>query len=162
QCLQDPRILFLSASCRKGAYRMDEIERMAPEGGPAGVGADEESEKTKPDIVLLPEPFQSILEGEAAEFKCKLIACPPPTILWFHNNRSIPKEHRRRIYTDSKMHVHTTSLVIHGVKEKDSGSYKVMAINIEGSLIFLFPNSSCTLDLREKSDINQALLGLNW
>lgn len=95
--------------------------------------------------------FQSILEGEAAEFKCKLIACPPPTILWFHNNRSIPKEHRRRIYTDSKMHVHTTSLVIHGVKEKDSGSYKVMAINIEGSAE---STASLLVSLREEQSAN--------
>ncbi|XP_069388826.1 muscle M-line assembly protein unc-89-like [Paralichthys olivaceus] len=77
--------------------------------------------------------FQSVLEGQAVEIKCKLIACPPPTILWFHNNRSVPKERRRRICTDSRMHMHTTSLVIDAVREKDSGSYKVMAINTEGS-----------------------------
>lgn len=67
------------------------------------------------------------------ELKCKVVACPPPTILWFHNNKSIPKERRRRIFTGSKMHMHTTSLVIDSIKEKDSGSYKVMAINTEGS-----------------------------
>ncbi|XP_070832602.1 myopalladin-like [Chaetodon trifascialis] len=77
--------------------------------------------------------FQSVLEGEPVELKCKLVACPPPTILWFHNNKSIPKERRRRICTDSKMHMHITSLVIDSIKEKDSGSYKVMAINTEGS-----------------------------
>uniref|UniRef100_A0A3Q4HEK7 Ig-like domain-containing protein n=1 Tax=Neolamprologus brichardi TaxID=32507 RepID=A0A3Q4HEK7_NEOBR len=95
--------------------------------------------------------FQSVLEGEAAEFKCKLIACPPPTILWFHNNRSIPKEHRRMIYTDSKMHAHTTSLVIHGVKEKDSGSYKIMAINTEGSAE---STASLLVSLREEQSAN--------
>uniref|UniRef100_A0A3Q0QTE7 Ig-like domain-containing protein n=1 Tax=Amphilophus citrinellus TaxID=61819 RepID=A0A3Q0QTE7_AMPCI len=47
--------------------------------------------------------FQSVLEGEPVQLKCKLIACPPPTILWFHNNRSISKEHRRRICTDSRI-----------------------------------------------------------
>uniref|UniRef100_A0A3P8STI1 Ig-like domain-containing protein n=1 Tax=Amphiprion percula TaxID=161767 RepID=A0A3P8STI1_AMPPE len=77
--------------------------------------------------------FQSVLEGEPVELKCKLVACPTPTILWFHNNRSIPKERRRRIYTDSRMHIHTTSLLIDSIKDKDSGSYKVMAINSEGS-----------------------------
>uniref|UniRef100_A0A4W6E3A9 Ig-like domain-containing protein n=1 Tax=Lates calcarifer TaxID=8187 RepID=A0A4W6E3A9_LATCA len=77
--------------------------------------------------------FQSVLEGQPVELKCKLVACPPPTILWFHNNRSIPKERRRKICTDSRMHMHTTSLVIDSIKEKDSGSYKVMAINTEGS-----------------------------
>uniref|UniRef100_A0A8C4IEV5 Ig-like domain-containing protein n=1 Tax=Dicentrarchus labrax TaxID=13489 RepID=A0A8C4IEV5_DICLA len=77
--------------------------------------------------------FQSVMEGEPVELKCKLVACPPPTILWFHNNKPIPKERRRRICTDSKMHIHVTSLVIDSIKEKDSGSYKVMAINTEGS-----------------------------
>lgn len=67
------------------------------------------------------------------ELKCKVVACPPPTILWFHNNKSVHKERRRRIFTGSKMHMHTTSLVIDSIKEKDSGSYKVMAINTEGS-----------------------------
>uniref|UniRef100_A0A8C2ZLV7 Ig-like domain-containing protein n=1 Tax=Cyclopterus lumpus TaxID=8103 RepID=A0A8C2ZLV7_CYCLU len=77
--------------------------------------------------------FQSVLEGEPVEIKCKLVACPPPTILWFHNNKSIPKGRRHRISTDSRMHLHSTCLVIDCVKEKDSGSYKVMAINTEGS-----------------------------
>uniref|UniRef100_A0A7N8WXR1 Ig-like domain-containing protein n=1 Tax=Mastacembelus armatus TaxID=205130 RepID=A0A7N8WXR1_9TELE len=77
--------------------------------------------------------FQSVLEGDPVELKCKLVACPTPTILWFHNNRSVPKERRRRICTDCRMHMHTTSLVIDSIKEKDSGSYKVMAINTEGS-----------------------------
>lgn len=67
------------------------------------------------------------------ELKCELVASPPPSILWFHNNKSIPKTHRRRICSDSQMHRHTTSLVIKGVKDKDTGSYKVMAINNEGS-----------------------------
>lgn len=76
--------------------------------------------------------FQSVLEGEAVELKCELVASPPPSILWFHKNKSIPKV-RHRISSDSQLHVHTSSLVIDRVKEKDSGSYKVMAINNEGS-----------------------------
>uniref|UniRef100_A0A3Q1IEW6 Ig-like domain-containing protein n=1 Tax=Anabas testudineus TaxID=64144 RepID=A0A3Q1IEW6_ANATE len=92
----------------------------------------EEEENIKPSFTKKLK-FQSVLEGEPVELKCKLVAYPPPTILWFHNNRSVPKEHRRRICTDSRMHMHTTSLVIDSIKEKDSGSYKVMAINTEGS-----------------------------
>lgn len=85
------------------------------------------------------------------ELKCKLVACPPPTILWFHNNRSIPKERRRRICTDSRMHMHTTSLVIDSIKEKDSGSYKVMAINTEGSAE---STASLLVSLREEQSAN--------
>lgn len=85
------------------------------------------------------------------ELKCKLVAYPPPTILWFHNNRSVPKERRRRIRTDSRMHMHTTSLVIESIKEKDSGSYKVMAINTEGSAE---STASLLVSLREEQSAN--------
>lgn len=77
--------------------------------------------------------FQSALEGEPMELKCKIIAFPPPTVLWFHNNKSIPKTRRRRVRTVEEAHVHTTTLLVNSVKEKDAGSYKVMAINTEGS-----------------------------
>lgn len=77
--------------------------------------------------------FQSVLEGEPVELKCELVASPPPSILWFHNNKSIHKARRHRICSDSRVHMHTSSLVIDRVKEKDSGSYRVMAINNEGS-----------------------------
>ncbi|RVE57825.1 hypothetical protein OJAV_G00203040 [Oryzias javanicus] len=95
--------------------------------------------------------FQSVLEGEPVELRCKLIACPPPTILWFHNNRSIPKERRRRICTESKMHIHNTSLVIESIKDKDSGSYRVMAINSEGSAE---STASLLVSLREEQSAN--------
>uniref|UniRef100_A0A672I9A7 Ig-like domain-containing protein n=1 Tax=Salarias fasciatus TaxID=181472 RepID=A0A672I9A7_SALFA len=77
--------------------------------------------------------FQSVLEGDPVELRCKLVAFPQPTILWFQNNRAIPKEQRRRICTDSRAHLHTSCLVIDSIREKDSGSYKVMALNSEGS-----------------------------
>lgn len=90
------------------------------------------SENIKPSFTKKLK-FQSVLEGEPLELKCKLVAFPLPTILWFHNNKSIPKTRRRRIRTDSQLHMHSTTLVIDSIKEKDSGSYKVMAINTEGS-----------------------------
>ncbi|KAK7169443.1 hypothetical protein R3I93_005419 [Phoxinus phoxinus] len=95
--------------------------------------------------------FQSVVEGDTASFRCKVVAMPPPTILWFHNNRQIQKEHHRKIYTVSKMHVHATSLTIEGIKEKDSGSYKVMAINTEGSAE---TTASLLVSLREEQDVS--------
>lgn len=95
--------------------------------------------------------FQSVIEGDPVELKCKLVACPPPTILWFHNNRPIRKERRRRIFSDSRLHMHVTSLVIDCIKEKDSGSYKVMAINTEGSAE---STASLLVSLREEQSAN--------
>uniref|UniRef100_A0A3P9KRF5 Ig-like domain-containing protein n=1 Tax=Oryzias latipes TaxID=8090 RepID=A0A3P9KRF5_ORYLA len=94
---------------------------------------------------------EEVLEGEPVELKCKLIACPPPTILWFHNNRAIPKERRRRICTESRIHIHNTSLVIESIKDKDSGSYRVMAINSEGSAE---STASLLVSLREEQSAN--------
>lgn len=107
------------------------------------------SENIKPSFTKKLK-FQSVVEGDTAAFKCRLIAMPPPTILWFHNNRQIQKEHYRKIYTVSKMHMHATSLTIEGIKEKDSGSYKVMAINTEGSAE---TTASLLVSLREEQDV---------
>ncbi|XP_051566259.1 titin-like [Myxocyprinus asiaticus] len=108
------------------------------------------SENIKPSFTKKLK-FQSVLEGETAAFRCKLVAMPAPTILWFHNNRQIQKEHHRKIHIVSKMHMYSTSLTIEGIKEKDSGSYKVMAINTEGSAE---STASLLVSLREEQDVN--------
>ncbi len=107
------------------------------------------SENIKPSFTKKLK-FQSVVEGDTAAFKCKLVAMPPPTILWFYNNRQIQKEHHRKIHTVSKMHMHATSLTIEGIKEKDSGSYKVMAINTEGSAE---TTASLLVSMREEQDV---------
>uniref|UniRef100_A0A3B3ZQC5 Ig-like domain-containing protein n=1 Tax=Periophthalmus magnuspinnatus TaxID=409849 RepID=A0A3B3ZQC5_9GOBI len=61
----------------------------------------------------------SILRGEVARFHACVSGMPQPEVTWFHNRH--------------KLHMHSTCLVIDCIKEKDSGSYKVMAINTEGS-----------------------------
>lgn len=111
-------------------------------------------ENIKPSIIKKIK-FRSVLEGEVTAFRCKLVAKPDPTILWFHNNRQIQKEHRRRIHTVSKMHVHLTSLTINDIRDKDSGSYKVMAINPEGSAE---STASLLVSLREEQDANYVSL----
>ncbi|XP_052004044.1 titin-like [Xyrauchen texanus] len=108
------------------------------------------SENIKPSFTKKLK-FQSVLEGETAAFRCKLVAMPAPTILWFHNNRQIQKEHHRKIHIVSKMHMYSTSLTIEGIKEKDSGSYKVMAINTEGSAE---STASLLVSLREEQGVN--------
>lgn len=90
------------------------------------------SENIKPAFIEQLK-FQSALEGESLKLNCKIVAFPSPTILWFHNNKSIAKTRRRRVRTVNEVHVHTTTLLIDSVQEKDAGSYKVMAINTEGS-----------------------------
>ena len=68
---------------RRG-QRMDEMERIAHEGGPSGVTGDDYSEKTKPEIVLLPDPAQ-VLEGQNAKFRCRVTGYPAPKVNWYLN-----------------------------------------------------------------------------
>uniref|UniRef100_A0A286XF31 Ig-like domain-containing protein n=1 Tax=Cavia porcellus TaxID=10141 RepID=A0A286XF31_CAVPO len=77
--------------------------------------------------------FQYVLEGEPAVFTCKLIACPTPEMTWLHNNRPIPTGLRRVIKTESDKHHHSSSLEVKRVQFRDSGSYRLLAINSEGS-----------------------------
>lgn len=109
-----------------------------------------ETANIKPSIVKKLK-YQSVLEGDVTTFRCKLVARPPPTILWFHNNKQIQKEHRRKIQTVSKIHVHLTILTINNIKDKDSGSYKVMAFNTEGSAE---STASLLVSLREEKEAN--------
>ncbi|XP_062971718.1 titin isoform X23 [Cynocephalus volans] len=76
--------------------------------------------------------FKYVLEGEPVVFICRLIACPTPEITWFHNNRPIPTGLRRVIKTESDLHHHSSSLEVKRVQDKDSGSYRLLAINSEG------------------------------
>ncbi|KAL8183880.1 UNVERIFIED_CONTAM: hypothetical protein K2H54_054929, partial [Gekko kuhli] len=89
-------------------------------------------EKLKPSFTQKLK-YQSVLVGDPVIFQCKLIACPLPQITWFHNNRQIPKSLRRIIKTDSSMDMHSSSLEVKEVQERDAGSYKIFAINSEGS-----------------------------
>nr|KAF6498407.1 hypothetical protein HJG63_020084 [Rousettus aegyptiacus] len=77
--------------------------------------------------------FKYVLEGESAVFTCRLIACPTPEMTWFHNNRPLPTGLRRVIKTESDLHDHSSSLEIKRVQDRDSGSYRLLAINSEGS-----------------------------
>lgn len=115
-----------------------------------GLVTEHKTENIKPSVVKKLK-YQSVLEGDVTTFKCKLVARPPPTILWFHNNKQIQKEHRRKIQTVCKVHVHLTILTIDNVKDKDSGSYRVMAFNTEGSAE---STASLLVSLREEQDAN--------
>ncbi|XP_045150520.1 titin isoform X2 [Echinops telfairi] len=77
--------------------------------------------------------FTYVLEGEPAVFTCRLIACPTPEMTWFHNNRPIPTGLRRVIKTESDLHNHCSRLEVQRVQYRDSGSYRLLAMNSEGS-----------------------------
>ncbi|XP_074071703.1 uncharacterized protein LOC141507695 [Macrotis lagotis] len=77
--------------------------------------------------------FKYVLEGEPVVFQCRLIACPTPKITWFHNNRPISTSLRRIIKTENYLHNHSSSLEVKSVQDRDSGSYRLFAINSEGS-----------------------------
>ncbi|KAF2987505.1 hypothetical protein EK904_002546, partial [Melospiza melodia maxima] len=76
---------------------------------------------------------RSVLEGDPALFRCKLVACPAPHMAWFHNNRPVRQDCRKVIRTESTEHTHCASLELRDVREHDAGSYRVFAINTEGS-----------------------------
>ncbi|RLW00978.1 hypothetical protein DV515_00008306 [Chloebia gouldiae] len=52
---------------------------------------------------------------------------------WFHNNRPVLQDCRKVIRTESTEHTHCASLELRDVREHDAGSYRVFAINSEGS-----------------------------
>ncbi|XP_042192252.1 muscle M-line assembly protein unc-89-like [Callorhinchus milii] len=108
------------------------------------------SENLKPSFTQKLK-FKSVMEGEQATFECKLVASPAPKIAWFHNNRPIRKDLRKNFKIESAMHIHSSSLEINNVEQKDSGSYKVFAINSEGSAE---TTASLLVALKEEQNLN--------
>ncbi|KAM7407986.1 hypothetical protein PAMA_003631 [Pampus argenteus] len=131
---------------RKGTHRIDEIERMAHEGGPAGVGTDEESEKTKPEIVLLPEPAR-VLEGGIARFRCRVTGYPAPKVNWYINGQLIRKSKRYRLRYDGIYY-----LEIVDIKSYDSGEVRVVADNPLGTT-----EHTVKLEIQQKEDFRSVL-----
>ncbi|KPP62447.1 titin a-like, partial [Scleropages formosus] len=111
---------------RKGMQRIEEMERLAHEGALAGVTAEEISEKTKPEIVLVPEPAR-VLEGETARFRCRVTGYPTPKVNWYLNGQLIRKSKRFRLRYDGIYYLEITDS-----KSYDSGEIKVVAENPEG------------------------------
>ncbi|KAJ4923666.1 hypothetical protein JOQ06_014150 [Pogonophryne albipinna] len=126
---------------RKGAHRMDEMERMAHEGGPTGVTTDDEFEKIKPEIVLLPEPA-SLKEGDTARFRCRVTGYPTPKVNWYLNGQLIRKSKRYRLRYDGIYFLEITE-----IKSYDSGEVKVTAENNLGVV-----GHTVKLEIVEKED----------
>uniref|UniRef100_A0AAZ1XXF4 Ig-like domain-containing protein n=1 Tax=Oreochromis aureus TaxID=47969 RepID=A0AAZ1XXF4_OREAU len=131
---------------RKGAHRIDEIERLAHEGGPYGVTAEEETEKMKPEIVLLPEPIR-VLEGETARFRCRVTGYPAPKVNWYLNGQLIRKSKRYRLRYDGIYYLEITD-----IKSYDSGEVKVVADNNLGSVEHIVK-----LEIQQKEDFRTHL-----
>nr|XP_023862865.1 titin-like isoform X2 [Salvelinus alpinus] len=131
---------------RRGLHRIDEMERMAHEGGPSGVTADEYSEKTKPEIVLLPENA-NVQEGEIARFRCRVTGYPTPKVNWYLNGQLIRKSKRMRLRYDGIYY-----LEIIDIKSYDAGDVKVLAENPEGTAEHLVK-----LEITQKEDFRSIL-----
>ncbi|XP_069544948.1 titin-like, partial [Brachyistius frenatus] len=131
---------------RKGVYRMDEMERIAHEGGPFGVTAEEETDKMKPDIVLLPEPAR-VLEGEIARFRCRVTGYPAPKVNWYLNGQLIRKSKRYRLRYDGIYYLEITD-----VKSYDSGEVRLVADNNLGSA-----EHTVKLEIQQKEDFRTHL-----
>uniref|UniRef100_A0A3B3BYV5 Ig-like domain-containing protein n=1 Tax=Oryzias melastigma TaxID=30732 RepID=A0A3B3BYV5_ORYME len=131
---------------RKGAYRVDDIERHIHERGPAGVSGDEESEKTKPEIVLLPEPAR-VLEGDIARFRCRVTGYPAPKVNWYLNGQLIRKSKRYRLHYDGIYY-----LEIVDIKSYDSGEVRVVADNPLGT-----SEHTVKLEIQQREDFRSVL-----
>ncbi|KPP64347.1 titin-like, partial [Scleropages formosus] len=130
----------------KGRHRIEEIERTAHEGAPTGVTDDEASEKTKPEIVLLPEPA-SVLEGGTARFRCRVTGYPAPKVNWYLNKQLIRKSKRFRLRYDGIYYFEITDC-----KSYDSGEVKVTAENPEG-----VAEHCVKLEIKQKEDFRSIL-----
>uniref|UniRef100_A0A3Q4BN40 Ig-like domain-containing protein n=1 Tax=Mola mola TaxID=94237 RepID=A0A3Q4BN40_MOLML len=131
---------------RKGAHRIDDMERMAHDGGPYGVTAEEETEKIKPEIVLLPEPAR-VTEGETARFRCRVTGYPSPKVNWYLNGQLIRKSKRYRLRYDGIYYLEITE-----IKSYDSGQVRVVADNNLGSA-----EHTVKLDIQQKEDFRTHL-----
>lgn len=96
-----------------------------------GVGT-AQSYSIKLDVLATPyftiEPeIQNAAEDEVVEFRCEATGVPEPVIKWIHNGKPISEAppNDRRI-------VSTNSIVIRGLKSKDTGNYGCNATNSLG------------------------------
>lgn len=128
------------------AHRIDEMERIAHEGALYGVTTEEEIEKMKPEIVLLPESVQ-VLEGDTARFRCRVTGYPTPKVNWYLNGQLIRKSKRYRLHYDGIYYLEVTD-----IKSYDSGEVKVMADNNLGSA-----EHTVKLEIQQKEDFRTHL-----
>ncbi|KAM6978117.1 LOW QUALITY PROTEIN: titin-like [Tautogolabrus adspersus] len=131
---------------RKAPHRMEEFERMAHEGGPTGVSTDDEYEKTKPEIVLVPEPAR-VLEGDIARFRCRVTGYPAPKVNWYLNGQLIRKSKRYRLRYDGIYY-----LEIVDIKSYDSGEVRIVADNPLGTT-----EHTVKLEIQQKEDFRSVL-----
>ncbi|KAG5852575.1 hypothetical protein ANANG_G00063900 [Anguilla anguilla] len=131
---------------RKGMQRIEEMERIAHEGALAGVTTEETYEKTKPDIVLLPEPAR-VLEGQTARFRCRVTGYPVPKVNWYLNGQLIRKSKRFRLRYDGIYYLEITDC-----KSYDSGDVKVMAESPQG-----VAEHCVKLEIQQREDFRSVL-----
>uniref|UniRef100_A0A3P8ULD0 Ig-like domain-containing protein n=1 Tax=Cynoglossus semilaevis TaxID=244447 RepID=A0A3P8ULD0_CYNSE len=110
------------------------------------VTGDDEVEKTKPEIVLLPEPTK-VLEGDIARFRCRVTGYPAPKVNWYLNGQLIRKSKRYRLRYDGIYY-----LEIVDIKSYDSGEVRVVADNPLGTT-----EHTVKLEVQQKEDFRSVL-----
>jgi hypothetical protein len=68
-------------------------------------------------------------EGQSAKFSCRVIACAPATVTWYHNNSEL----RQSVKYMKRYVVDDYTFVINRVKLDDRGEYIIRAENHYGS-----------------------------
>lgn len=131
---------------RRGMQRIEELERLAHEGALTGVSEELIKEKTKPEIVLFPDPAR-VLEGETARYRCRVIGYPQPKVNWYLNGQLIRKSKRFRLRYDGIYYMEIVDS-----KSYDSGNVKVTAENPEGVV-----EHTVKLEINEREDFRSVL-----
>lgn len=95
---------------------------------------------------------KSVVEGEKTRLECVLSKEAQEVVVWFKGKEPVQPGGRYEIASDGKRQ----TLVIHGFKAEDQGSYTCMAspdiktsatLSVEGTLDFLFHHLHCSARL---------------
>uniref|UniRef100_A0A8C4ULL4 Ig-like domain-containing protein n=1 Tax=Falco tinnunculus TaxID=100819 RepID=A0A8C4ULL4_FALTI len=85
-----------------------------------------ETDAEAPEFLETLPSETTVKEGDDVLLSCVMKGVPTPCVVWLCNQLIV-------IRTESEEHTHHASLEVRDVREHDAGSYRVFAINSEGS-----------------------------
>uniref|UniRef100_A0A8C9ZCP0 Ig-like domain-containing protein n=1 Tax=Sander lucioperca TaxID=283035 RepID=A0A8C9ZCP0_SANLU len=101
-------------------------------------------------LFIQPITSCTVPHGEVARFHACVSSMPKPDISWFHNRQPVQPTKNVVFHFDEVTNA-AVLIIVDAFPEHDSGSYKVMAINTEGSAE---STASLLVSLREEQSAN--------